>query len=501
MQLSPRDSYNEELLSQAHPADWQNPTPTGRYNLVAIGGGTAGLVAAAGAAGAGRKVALIEERLLGGDCLNFGCVPSKAIIRSARAAREMAISPELGFRGTCGGAWDFGEVMRRMRRLRAQISHRDSAGRFAALGVDVYLGTARFTGLRTLEVGGQTLSFSRSVIATGSRPAEPAVPGLAELGYQTNETIFSLTQLPRSLIVVGAGPIGCELAQAFRRLGSEVHLVNDRDRMLPKEDPEVGQVLRARFADEGIHLHLGWQSIQAQQLGASKALVIERGGNKQELIADEILVAIGRKPAVESLNLPAAGVEVCERGVVVNDYLQTTNRRIYAAGDCSTEYKFTHAADAMARLVLKNGLFMGRKKFSRVAIPRCTFTDPEVAHVGFTASEARERRLAIDTYREELGQIDRALVDGETLGFAAIHTRRGSGRVVGATIVASHAGEMIGELTLTINQGLSLGALAQTIHCYPTQVEVLKRIADQYERTRLTPRVAKLFEKWLAWRR
>jgi pyruvate/2-oxoglutarate dehydrogenase complex dihydrolipoamide dehydrogenase (E3) component len=501
MQLTPRDAHDEELLGKVHPAEWKNPTPSGPYHLVAIGGGPAGLAAAAGAAGFGAKVALIERRLLGGNCLNFGCVPSKGLLRSARGAHAMDTAAELGFRGPASGQWDFAAVMQRVRRLRTEISHRASVERITALGVDVFLGAARFSGKRTLEVDGQTIEFRRAVIATGASPVEPNLDGLAELGYRTNETIFSLTELPHTLIVIGAGPVGCELAQAFRRLGSDVHLVSHHDGLLRKEDPEVGKFIAARLAGEGIHLHLGWQTVQAQRLGPSKALLIQRQNQKQELIGDEILVAVGRRPNVDTLDLLTAGVEATLSGVVVNDYLQTSNRRIFAAGDVCAEAKFTHAAEAMARIALHNALFLRSKKFSRLNIPRCTYTDPEIAHVGLTAGEALGSGLAIDSYRAELSDVDRAVLDGETAGFAVVHTRRGGGRVVGGTIVAAHAGEMIGELTLLINRRLSLRTLAETIHCYPTQVEVLKQIADQYRHTRLTPRVAGLLKRWLAWRR
>ena len=332
-------------------------------------------------------------------------------------------------------------------------------------------------------------------------PREPQIAGLAELGYLTNETIFSLNELPRRLIVLGAGPVGCELAQAFHRLGSEVHLVNNTPRLLAKEDPAAAELVRQRLEREGVHVRLGWQATSAIAIGPSKSLVIERGSEKEVLIADEILVAIGRQAAVEQLNLAAAGIEAGGQGVVVNDFLQTTNRRVYAAGDVCSEVRFTHAADAMARLVLENALFFGRKRFSHLNIPRTTFTDPEVAQVGLTAVDAQRRGIEIDSYRVELSEVDRAIVDGQTEGFAVIHTKRGSGRVLGGTIVAAQAGEMIGEVTALVDRKQSLGRLAAMIHCYPTQVEVLKRIADQYQRTRLTPRVAALFEKLLAWRR
>ncbi|MEX0713651.1 MAG: mercuric reductase [Pirellulales bacterium] len=510
--LSPSDEYNRVLLEHAHPPGWENPTPPGRYNLVAVGGGTAGIIAALGTAGLGGRSALVERHLLGGDCLNYGCVPSKALIRSARAVYQLGLGDQYGFRlgevtrvpdapRALEQAADFAAVMERMRRLRARISHHDSAQRFTSLGVDVYLGEARFTGRSTLEVDGRTLRFRRAVIATGGRAATPAIEHLAEVGYLTNETVFSLTELPRKLIVVGAGPVGCELAQSFRRFGSEVHLVGRGEQILAKEAPEAARLIRDQFEREGMHLHLGWSTRLAERMGDSKSLTIERHGEKKKLIADAILVAAGRQPNVEGLNLEAAGVSYTAEGIQVNDRLQTSNRAIYAAGDVCSKYQFTHAADAMARLCLQNALFFGRKKVSRLVIPRCTYTDPEVAHVGLTESEARRQGIELDSYRVELSEVDRAVVDGEEHGFAVVHCKRGSGHVVGGTIVAEHAGEMIGELTMLITHRLSLAVLARTIHCYPTQVEVLKRIADNYSRTRLTPLAAKVSARWLAWSR
>lgn len=499
LQVPPDDEHNRTLVELAHPPDWRNPTPSGRYNLVAIGGGTAGIITALGAAGLGGRAALVERHLLGGDCLNYGCVPSKALIRAARAAYDVQRAGDFGVRASFQNV-DFTAVMERMRRLRAHIGHHDSAQRFASLGVDVYLGQAAFTGPHTLEVAGQRLDFRRAVIATGARAADPGVEGLVDVGYLTNETVFSLTALPRRLIVLGAGPIGCELAQCFRRFGSEVHLVNRSEAILSKEDPAAAEIVRRQFEREGLHLHLGWTVVSAERMGDSKSLLLERRGERKKLIADEILIGVGRRPNVEDLGLDAAGVEVTAAGVTFDDLLRTTNRQIFAAGDVCLRQQFTHAADAMARICIQNALFLGRKRLSSLVIPRCTYTDPEVAHVGLTAAEAAEQGIEIDSYRAELSQVDRALLDGQDQGFAVVHTRRGTGRVVGATIVAAHAGEMIGEITLLMTRKLSLGTLASTIHCYPTQVEVLKRIADSYQRTRLTPRVAGLLRTWLKWR-
>lgn len=485
-QLIPDDTFNAELLAHVHPPDWKNPVPAGKYDLVAIGGGTAGIISALGTAGLGGKAALIERHLLGGDCLNYGCVPSKALIRAARDARP------------------FTAAMERMRRLRARISHHDSAQRFTGLGVDVFLGDAHFTGENTLEVAGQKLTFKRCVIATGSRGAKPDVPGLEEAGYLTNETIFSLTELPQRLIVIGGGPVGCELAQAFRRFGSQVELITRGPRLLPKDDFAAADVIQKRFVREGIMLHFGAKVIRAQRVAADREIVIAQGEREQTLSGDAILVAVGRAPNVEGLGLEAAGVKSSERGVEVDDFLRTANRRIYAAGDIIGSHQFTHAANAMARICIQNAFFstpfFGRKRLSRLVVPWTTYTNPEVAHVGLTPAAAAEQRIEITSYREDLSHVDRAILDGEEEGFAVVHCRKGTGKVVGGTIVAAHAGEMIGELSLLMTRQLPLSALASTIHCYPTQVEVLKRIGDQYNKSRLTPSVAGLLKRILRWR-
>ncbi|HVA48050.1 MAG TPA: mercuric reductase [Pirellulales bacterium] len=501
MLLAPPDEHNQLLVEHAHPSDWTNPSPEGAYNLVAIGGGTAGIIAALGTARLGGRAALVEQNLLGGDCLNYGCVPSKALLRAARAVHQLSLGEQYGFRLPGAPNSDFAAVMQRVRRLRAQIGQHDSARRFQAEGVDVYFGHARFTGRDRLDVEGRELLFRRAVIATGGKPALPAIPGIEAIDCLTNETVFSLTELPRRLVVIGGGPVGCELAQAFRRFGSEVHLVQRPETLLPKEEPAASRLVQTQFEREGIHLHLGWTTDAAEPVGDAKSIVLQRGGEKRKLIADAILAAAGRSPNLDDLSLDAAGVRCTEKGVEVNDCLQTSNPAIYAAGDVCSSYKFTHAADAMARLCLRNALFFGRRRVSRLVIPRCTYTDPEVAQVGLTAREAAERGIEFDTYRVDLAEIDRAVLDGEQEGFAAIHTHRGTGKMLGATIVAEHAGEMIGEVALAMTKKLPLSALAATIHCYPTQVEVLKRIADNYSRTRLTPLVATLARKWLAWRR
>jgi len=501
-QVLPDDVYNRELVSRIHPPDWANPEPAACYNLVVIGAGTAGLVTAAGAAGLGAKVALVERDLLGGDCLNVGCVPSKALIRAARASAEVRDANDYGVAVPPGARVDFPAAMERMRRLRAGISPNDSAQRFRGLGVDVFFGQARFTGPDSVEVGGRILRFARAVIATGARAARPDVPGLAEAGYLTNETVFSLTELPRRLAVIGAGPIGCELAQAFARFGSAVSLVGNRPQVMPREDRDAAALVETALRHDGIDLLLTARVLRADKQGPDTVLHLERDGQARELRADTVLVGVGRAPNVEGLNLEAAGVEYdAKQGVKVDDRLRTSNRRIFAAGDVCSRYKFTHAADAMARLAIQNALFFPTGRVSALIIPWCTYTDPEVAHVGLSEEEAKKQGIDVRTFVQELAHVDRAILDGEGHGFVKVHVRAGTDKIVGATIVARHAGEMISTVTLAMTAGLGLGALAKTIFPYPTQAEAIKRVADAYNRTRLTPFVKRLFEKWLAWRR
>lgn len=496
----PNDEYNRGLVSQVHPASWVNPIPTGRYNLLVVGAGTAGLVSAAGAAGLGAKVALVEKHLLGGDCLNVGCVPSKAIISAARAAAEARLAETFGVR-IPNVEVDFPAVMERMRRLRAHIAPHDSAQRFSELGVDVFLGEGRFTGSTTLAVGGHTLEFSRAVITTGARAVALGIPGLEEAGYLTNETVFSLTELPRRLVVIGAGPIGCELSQAFRRLGSEVTLFEVGPRILPREDADAAAILERQLRTEGIQLVLHARVTRAERRGTDVILSYAAEGKQSELSCDAILLGVGRAPNIEGLGLEAAGVACDARGITVNDYLQTTNRRIYAAGDIASQYKFTHMADALARIVLTNALFAGRSTASALHVPWCTYTSPEIAHVGLYEHEAFARGYAVDTITIPMGEVDRAVLDSNDNGFFRVHLKKGSDRILGATLVADHAGDMISEITVAMVAKRGLGTIAAAIHPYPTQAEVIKKAADAYNRTRLTPRVKALFKWWLALRR
>jgi pyruvate/2-oxoglutarate dehydrogenase complex dihydrolipoamide dehydrogenase (E3) component len=498
----PANDENEQLRDHhTHPTDWRNPAPAGQYNLVVLGGGTAGLVCAGGAAGLGAKVALIEKHRLGGDCLNAGCVPSKALLRSARAAAEVRRAGEYGVVAGDDVRIDFPAVMRRMRRVRAEISPHDSAQRFRNLGVDVFFGEGRFVGPDSVEVEGQRLEFARAVIATGSRPADAAIPGLAVGDYLTNETVFDLSSLPARLAVIGAGPIGCELSQAFARFGSEVHLIHRSGAVLPREEQVVSDILKQRFERDGIRLYLSAKVAKVVRNAESRRVVIAQAGQERAQGVDAILVAVGRQVDLTRLRLEAAGVAATVKGVTVNDFLQTTNPHIYAAGDVCGSYQFTHAADEMARIVLRNALFFGRERLTRRVIPWCTYTEPEVARVGLSARQAASQSLAVRTIHVPMPEVDRAVVDGETDGFAMIHIRRGSDRIVGATIVAAHAGEMIGVITLAMNEGLGLSALSRMVQPYPTVAEAIKKAGDAFQKTRLTPRVAGWMRALLRWRR
>ena len=540
--LTSYDSFNCELADRVHPADWVNPVPSGKYDLVVIGAGTAGLVTAAGAAGLGAKVALVERHLMGGDCLNFGCVPSKAIIRSSRVAATVRGAGEFGVsivertppsvpprpRGpgyaTVEVSVDFPHVMERMRRLRAGISVHDSAERFRSLGVDVFFGQARFVdGGQAVQVAGQQLRFKKAALCTGARAALPAIPGLAESSVLTNETIFSLTALPQRLAVIGGGPIGCEMAQCFARLGSRVTIYQQSDRLLTNDDPDAAAILKTAFQRDGIEI-LTDTRVESVQRASTETTICSRSTAGWDKVAldrrptmlhaapsggptpqaagptrqaehrsfDAVLVATGRAPNTEGLDLETAGVAYDQHGVTVDDRLRTTNPRVFAAGDICSRFKFTHAADFMARIVIQNALFWGRAKASRLIIPWCTYTSPEVAHVGMLPSDAERESIAIDTFTQQFDTVDRAILDNETEGFVKVHVRRGTDRIVGATIVGTHAGELISEVTLAMRNGIGLKGFTATIHPYPTQADALRKIGDQYNKTRLTP-----WTKWL----
>lgn len=486
MDQYPGQQHDDEWRDLVFPAGYENPKPDpAGYNLVVIGGGPAGLVTSIAAAGLGAKVALIERHAMGGDCLNVGCVPSKALI-------------EMAERRHAGEGVGFDEAMTWVRKVRAGISHHDSVARYTENGVDVFLGEARFVDGGSVRVGTTTLTGAKFVIATGARAAVPPIPGLAEAEPRTNESIFELREQPAVLGVIGAGPIGCELAQAFARLGSEVHLFEMAERPIPLEIPEAGEMLAAQLERDGVNLHLNTAAESVGRDGDQRIVRTSDG----EFAVDEILVALGRKPNVESLNLEAAGVKYDPRtGIEVDDNLRTSNPRIYAAGDVCSKYQFTNNADHQARIIIRNTLFFGRGKPQSERIARCTYTDPEVAHVGAEEADLRAAGTPFDVYRVEWEAMDRARTQGDQRGFVRVLTEKGKDRILSATLVGADAGEQIAALAVLVANGRGLGELDAVVPAYPTRSEYLRRLADAYNRTRLTPFVEKVFRWLLAWQR
>lgn len=499
---NPWDEHNRRWVDFVHPLDWKNPEPSGRYNLLVIGAGPAGLVTAIGAAGLGAKVALVEKHLMGGDCLNVGCVPSKALIAAGKAAASVRDAHRFGVRVPSGTSIDFAAVMQRLRRIRADISHHDSAARFTDLGIDVFIGDGEFSGRSTFEIDGKEIRFAKACIATGARAAAPRIDGLDGVPYLTNETIFSLTELPKRIGFIGAGPIGCELSQAFRRFGSEVVLIESEHGILPREDREAADVVLQSLLRDGVDLRCCARNLRLRQEADGIHLVAdsEHGEQQYDVAVDQLMVAVGRAPNVEDLGLATAGVEYHKKGITVNDRLQTTNPKIYAAGDVASRYQFTHAADFLARIVIGNALFFGRGQASALTIPWCTYTEPEVAHVGSTVAELESSGTKFHTFTISMSEIDRAILDGEDEGFVRAHADR-KGRILGATVVAARAGDMIGELSLAMTHGIRLGQIASAIHPYPTQAEAVRKLGDAYNRTRLTPTIKALMHAVLKWRR
>jgi len=502
LEVHPMDEYNQALISNVHPPSWTNPKPKRRYNLVVMGAGTAGLISAAAGAALGARVALIEKNLLGGDCLNVGCVPSKCLIRSSRVVAEMRDAQDFGIKTPESIEVAFGKVMERMRRIRAEISTNDSAKRYTELGVDVFLGEAKFLSPNTVEVDGKKLRFKKAIIATGARAVAPPLPGLKEAGFLTNETIFNLTELPKRLGVIGAGPIGAEMAQTFRRLGAEVTVFNRAPQILAREDQDAARLVEEQFKKENIRLVLGCNLTRVEAKNGEKIVYFKSEGKEASLAFDEILVGVGRAPNVDTLELEKAGVQYDKRqGVVVSDTLQTTNKRIYAGGDICLKFKFTHTAEAAAKIAIQNALFFGKKKVSDLIVPWCTYTDPEIAHVGLYRKDAEAKGIQVETITQPLKEVDRALVDGEENGFVRIHLKKGTDKILGATIVARHAGEMISEVTLAITNKIGLSKITEVIHPYPTQAEGIKRAATTYNRTRLKPWITGLLKVFFAFRR
>lgn len=494
------NQHDATLISRVHPADWIPPQPEQMYNLVVVGAGTAGLISAIGCAALGGKVALVEKYLMGGDCLNAGCVPSKSLLRSCRAAAEIRSADRFGLTPHAIDRTDFPAVMDRLRRIRAAIAFNDSARRYSEMGIHLFFGEASFRDRGSIALGDTLLRFRKAVIATGSSPVHPEIPGLEEAGCLTNETVFDLVELPPRLAVIGGGPVGCELAQAFRRLGSEVTIVQRR-RLLPGADEDASGIIEKTFRSEGIRILTHSEPLRVERTGSAKCIFVSTPNGTATIESDEILIGAGRRPNVENLSLPSAGVHFDTGGIQVDDFLRTTNPRIYAAGDVCMKWKFTHAADAAARIAVQNALFLGRKRKSALLIPWCIYTDPEIAQVGLNEREAESRNAEIDVYKIPMREIDRAAIDGETEGYVKIVAKKRTDRILGATIAAAHAGEIISEISVAMAAGAGLKTLADVIHPYPTRAEGVRRAAAAYNLTRLTPRVSKFLGWWLRFQR
>ena len=477
---------------------------SGVYNVVVIGAGTAGLVTAAGTAGLGGRVALIERNKMGGDCLNFGCVPSKALISSARLIARIRRAPDWGLR-RMEPQFEFAEVFERMRERRALIAPNDSQERFESLGVDVFRGEAKFLSPHTVQIGDKILRARNFVIATGSRATIPKLAGIESVKFFTNETIFDeLGTKPKSMIILGGGPIGCELAQMFRRLGVRITILQRRDQLLSKEDRDVADFLEDGLASEGVRIvkKAEAHSVATTDAGKVALELLDRrsdGITETVVFADALLLATGRTPNLRSLDLKAAGVEFDERGIRVNGYLQTSQPHIYAVGDVIGPYQFTHMADAQARVVVRNILMpvqLLRQKMDYSVVPWCTYVDPEIATVGLTESAARKQNIEYDAFTVKMNEVDRAVVESEDEGFARVLVAKGTDKILGATLVCDHAGDLLHELVLAKRHGIGLGGIASTIHAYPTFAELARKLGDKYNKTRLTPRAKKIFA-WL----
>ncbi|MEX2468047.1 MAG: mercuric reductase [Gemmatimonadota bacterium] len=495
-------AFEQVLLEHVRPTDWQNPEPRDVYDLVVVGAGTGGLVSAAIGAGLGARVALIERDRMGGDCLNFGCVPSKGLLRASRSWAEARASRARFGGPAVSGEGDFKAAADRMRRIRAEISSVDGADRFTSLGIDVFLGEGCFDSARSIVVDGRRLEFRRAILATGARAAVPPIPGLDEVDYLTNASVFDLERAPERLLVLGAGAIGCELAQAFARFGSRVTLVDMAERVLPVEEPDASSAVLRAFERDGVEFLGGHKIVEVGRgEGGAKRVVVEGADGRRELEGDEVLVALGRTPNLDT-GLDEAGIAYDRGGVDVDERLRTSNSRVYAVGDVASRFQFTHAADAQARLAVRNALFFGRGKSGDFVIPWATYTSPEVARVGLSAAEAAEQGVDIDTVTIDFGDVDRGRLDGDRDGFLRVHLAAGKDRIVGATIVHPHAGELIAQVTQAMTHGIGLEALSDVVFPYPTAAEALRRAADARKRGKLTARVSWAFEQYFRlWRR
>ena len=488
-------------------ARWPKPQQFDR-NLIVIGGGAGGLVSAYIASAVKASVTLVEGHKMGGDCLNFGCVPSKALIRSAKLAKQLHKAGELGFTGTQGTV-DFAAVMRRVHRVIADIAPHDSVERYTNLGVDVVQGHARITGPWSVEItrndgSQQTLTTRNIVIAAGASPFVPPIPGIEQTGYLTSDTVWGLTELPRRLVVLGGGPIGSELAQSFARLGAMTTQVEMAERILVREDPEVSELVSASLRADGVNVLTGHQAVRAEVVDGEKRLIVRCGDVEKAIVFDALLCAVGRSARVSGYGLEELGIPLTPRKTIeTNGYLQTLYPNIYAVGDVAGPFQFTHTAAHQAWYAAVNALFGRVKKFSvdYSVIPWATFTDPEVARVGLSETEAIEQGVPHEVTRYGIDDLDRAIADGTAHGFVKVLTVPGKDKILGVTIVGEHAGDLLAEYVLAMKHGLGLNKILGTIHTYPTLAEANKYAAGEWKRAHAPQTLLRWAQRFHAWER
>lgn len=487
---APKTKPNDEdvFLRRVRPELWQNPIPTGVYDLVVLGAGPAGIAAAEEAARRGTRVALIERYRIGGNSLNAGSVPSKSIVKSAGVYAAMHDAQRFGAPLPSEPPLDFAKVMERMRRVRTRISEHHSVEKLRALGIDIYFDTARFEAADAMRVGDAALRFKKAIIATGARPKAPLeIPGLEQAGYRTSATIFDMGVLPKRLAVIGGGPLGCELAQAFSRLGAHVTIVQNDAKFLPREERDAAEILSRAMARDGVEIRLNTTVTGARGAGGAKILETVNNDVKGDIEADEVLLSIGRVPNVEYLGLEKAGISVDpELGIKVDDFLATTNPAVYAAGDVCMDLKFTNAAQASARIAVRNALAGAQERQSRLVIPWCTYCDPEIAHIGLHVWDARLQSVPIKSYTVMMHDVGRAITDGSDTGFVKIHVAEGTDRILGATIVASRASELINEMSVVMSAGIGMNDLSNMTHTYPAESGAIMLAAMAYVRNTQT---------------
>ncbi len=472
-------------------------------NVVVIGGGSAGLVAAIIAVGAKAKTVLIEKHKMGGDCLNTGCVPSKSLLRSGKIMSYIRRGKEYGI-DNASGSVNFAEVMERVQGVIKTIEPHDSIERFTSLGVECITGDARITSPYTVEVNGQVINTRAIILASGARPLVPPIPGLDEVAYLTSDTVWSLRELPKRLLVVGGGPIGCELAQAFNNLGAKVTQVDMAPRIMPREDREVSAAITQRFADDGIEVLTDHKLLRFEKVDGSNVMEAEHHGETVRVEFDKVLLAIGRKANVEGFGLEELEMPLTPQGTVqINSAMQTAYKNIYACGDVAGPYQFTHMASFQAFFASINSLLGGwwRLKASYRVVPWATFTDPEVARVGLSEQEAQEQGVPYEVTRYDLDHLDRALADGEAHGFVKVLTVPGKDKMLGVTIVGYHAGELIGEFVFAMTHGMGLKKIAAVTHIYPTLLEANKFSANAWRNARLPEKYFPWMEKFFRWQR